>query len=688
MTVTGAGRDGVDLDRALDPDEPTVVPPPSSRFRSDIEALRAIAVVAVVAYHAGVPGFDGGFVGVDVFFVISGFLITGQMLRDADGPGFRFAEFYARRARRLLPAATLAIVGTLIGSALFLSPLVQSSIGADARSASLFFSNMRFAAEATDYFAAAKNPSPFQQFWSLSVEEQFYVVWPALVAVALIGSVVSARAHRRRLAVVLGVIVAVSFVACVWLTSYSQPWAFFWLGPRAWELGIGALLAVGAGRLARLRPGHRAAAGWTGLALVVGSVVLISSENAWPGYLAALPVLGTALLIAAGTAGRAPVLGRVFALAPFQWGGRYSYSLYLWHWPVLVIAADVFATVATSWVRACAFVVAVAVPAAVLSFHLVEKPVRHASALRTPRAALTMGALLVAGSVAATLLYGAVTVGGQLDAGRPAAVRGEDIGTGLPITEYVPTGMNPALADLADPSQSVPAPGCSNVEGGDATVTCVLGPGTAPPSVYIFGDSHAAHWSPVLERYAAERGIRIRRLAAGGCGSYLVEPLNEATRNCLAWRDEAFALIEQEQPEVVLLSNHSIAAQTRDREEWDRGVRETIRRISPSSRVVVLGVTPWSTTSIPECLAENLTATAECEPNADTYHRFSEDERKLATEEGAGWIDTASWLCTDDRCPVVVGDILVYRDKDHLTTAFIQARYDQLAAALDAARDG
>jgi peptidoglycan/LPS O-acetylase OafA/YrhL len=664
----------------------TTVEAPSapSRFRPDIEALRAIAVVAVVAYHAGVPGFDGGFVGVDVFFVISGFLITGQMLRDADGPGFRFAEFYARRARRLLPAATLAIIGTLVGSALFLSPLVHASIGADARSASLFFSNMRFASEATDYFAAARNPSPFQQFWSLSVEEQFYLVWPALVALALIGTVVSARAHRRRLAVVLGVLVAVSFVACVWLTSYSQPWAFFWLGPRAWELGIGALLAVGAGRIARLRPGHRAAAAATGLVLVLGSVVLISSEDAWPGYLAALPVLGTALLVAAGTGGRAPVLGRVFALAPFQWGGRYSYSLYLWHWPVLVIAAHVFATVASSWIRASAFVVVVAVPAAVLSFHLVEKPVRHAPALQTPRAALSMGALLVAGSVAATLLYGAVTVGSDLDAGRPAAVRGADIGTGLPITEYVPTGMNPALADLVDATPTPPPPGCSTIEGGDATVTCVLGPGTATPSLYIFGDSHAAHWTPVLERYAAERGIRIRRLAAGGCGSYLVTPVNESTRNCLAWRDEVFDLIEQEQPEVVLLSNHSIAAQNRDRDEWDRGVRETIRRISPSSRVVVLGVTPWSGTSIPECLAENLTATAECEPDADLYHRFSEDERRVSTEEGAGWIDTASWLCDDERCPVVVGDILVYRDKDHLTVPFIEARYDQLAAALDA----
>jgi hypothetical protein len=335
-------------------------------------------------------------------------------------------------------------------------------------------------------------------------------------------------------------------------------------------------------------------------------------------------------------------------------------------------------------VRASAVVVVIAVPAALLSFHLVEKPVRHARALRTPRAALTMGALLIAGSVAATLLYDAVTVGGQLDAGRPAEVRARDIGAGLPITEYVPSDMTPSLAEIAAEPPPVPsAPGCSRIEGGDASLTCVLGPGSAPPSIFIFGDSHAAHWTAALEQYAEERGIRIRRLAAGGCGSYLVTPINEATRNCLTWRDEAFDLIASEQPDLVVLSNNSFAAKTRDPDAWDRGVRETIRRISPSSRVAILGATPWAPEPIPECLAENLDATAECEPDAAAYHRFADEERRVAIDEGAGWIDTAAWLCDEDRCPVVVADILVYRDKDHLSVPFVRARAEQVAVALD-----
>jgi peptidoglycan/LPS O-acetylase OafA/YrhL len=189
-----------------------VVPSPPSRFRPDIEGLRAIAVIAVLAYHAGVPGFAGGCVGVDVFFVISGFLITGPMLRDVEGDGLRFQGFYARRARRLLPAATIVIIATLAGSALVLSPLAQASAGADARSAALFFSNMRFAGQATDYFAQQQNPSPFLHFWSLSVEEQFYLVWPGIVLAALVGAGRSAAAHRRRLTVVHAAIVVVTFV--------------------------------------------------------------------------------------------------------------------------------------------------------------------------------------------------------------------------------------------------------------------------------------------------------------------------------------------------------------------------------------------------------------------------------------------------------------------------------------------
>jgi hypothetical protein len=184
----------------------------SDRFRTDIEALRAIAVLAVVGFHAGVPGFSGGYVGVDVFFVISGFLITGQMLRDEQGSGFRFGRFYARRIRRLLPVATLVIITVLVGSLLFESPIYQESTADDARSAALFYSNFRFEDQATDYFQEDNPPSPYQHFWSLSAEEQFYFVWPSLFALTLLGAAASVARRRRRLAVALVAISAVSFV--------------------------------------------------------------------------------------------------------------------------------------------------------------------------------------------------------------------------------------------------------------------------------------------------------------------------------------------------------------------------------------------------------------------------------------------------------------------------------------------
>ena len=662
--------------------------PPSapSRFRPDIEGLRAVAVVAVLAFHAGVPGFAGGFVGVDVFFVISGFLITGQMLRDVDGTGLRFREFYARRARRLLPAATLVIVATLVGSALFLSPLQQASTGADSRAATLFYANMRFAGEATDYFAQGSAPSPFQHFWSLSVEEQFYLVWPAIVLLALVGAGRTAAAHRRRLGVVLAGLVVVSFIGCVWLTSYSQPWAFYWLAPRAWELAIGALLAVGIGRIARIDHPLKPVAGWVGMAAVVGSVVLLSDKVQWPGALAAIPVLGTALVIAAGIGAPGAALGRVLSLGPFQAVGRYSYSLYLWHWPALILAASVFPTVATNWVKAVGVLAVAAVPAALVSYHLVENPVRHASAFRPARAALTLGAVLIVTSLAASLLYGAVTVGGTLDAGRPAPVSGAAIGSGIPVTDFVPSDLTPALAELDEGAGNDDGPpGCRPANAGEATLTCILGDGDAAPSIFLFGDSHSAMWSSAFEEYADRNDIRVRRLTAGGCGSLSSPPTGGSTRNCDSWRAGAFELIEREQPDLVVLSNQSYKGYRRDAAEWEAGLRTSIERISPSSRVVVLGETPWSEDDIPDCLARNLENTRPCEPNANRAElgRISEVEQRVAAETGAGWIDTASWLCTEDRCPAIIGNILAYRDQDHLSRQLVLSRIDLLSAALD-----
>src|SRR3954467_14991084 len=273
-------------------------------FRPDIEGLRAVAVVAVVLFHAGVPGVPGGFVGVDVFFVVSGFLITGLLWREVGDTGrVRLARFYGARARRLLPVGIVVLVATAAASAWLLPPLQARAGLGDAVASAVYAGNYRLAVQGTDYLAADTPPSPFQHYWSLGVEEQFYLVWPTLLILT------AWLAFRRRadrpatpFVVVLGLVAAGSFTVSYLWTATLPSWAFFSLPSRAWELAAGGLVALTVGWWRRLPSWAAAAAGWTGLALIVGGCVRLGESTAYPGTAALLPVLGTALAVGGGCA--------------------------------------------------------------------------------------------------------------------------------------------------------------------------------------------------------------------------------------------------------------------------------------------------------------------------------------------------------------------------------------------------
>ena len=296
---------------------------PPDHFRPDVEGLRAVAVLLVPLYHAGVPGFGGGYVGVDVFFVISGFLITGLILRELETTGrLSITGFYSRRARRLLPAAALTLLVTVAASVALLSAVRIADVATDIASAAAYVSNLRFGIQAN----AA--PSPVLHFWSLSVEEQFYLFWPTLM-VALFWLSGRLRAGRRGLFAGIALVSALSLVACVWLTGQNQPWAFFLLPTRAWELGLGALLAVSLGRLPAIRPRIAAALVLAGLAAIALADLVLSDASVFPSVAASLPVAGAGLVILGGLG--KPLPARLLALPPFTFLGRVSYSIYLWH---------------------------------------------------------------------------------------------------------------------------------------------------------------------------------------------------------------------------------------------------------------------------------------------------------------------------------------------------------------------
>lgn len=367
-------------------------------FRPDVEGMRAVAVVLVLLYHAFGAPFTGGFVGVDVFFVISGFVITDVLLRERSDRGrISIPGFYARRVRRILPAATLVIVSTVAAAYRWLGFIAGNQIAEDGKWAAAFVANIRFALLGTDYFGEQLPPSPLQHMWSLGVEEQFYVVWPALFLVMVL--VGRGLRDRGALAVVLAIAMAASFAWSLVQTPANPTWAYFSPLTRAWELALGALIAVSGPAVGRISSGRL----WQSLAAVgligiVTSLFLVDAGMQFPGYVVALPVVSSGLLILAGCGNPGTWVGRALAIRPMQWIGARSYSLYLWHWPPLVIAAEHLGR-PLSAVQAGGLLAA-ALTATALTYRYVENPIRRSRFLAA-RTGLTLafGMVLIGGTV-------------------------------------------------------------------------------------------------------------------------------------------------------------------------------------------------------------------------------------------------------------------------------------------------
>jgi peptidoglycan/LPS O-acetylase OafA/YrhL len=462
--------------------------PGDRRFRPDVQGLRAVAVTLVVLFHAHVPGLGGGYVGVDVFFVISGFVITGVLLRERRSTGSTsILSFYARRVRRILPAATLVIIASVVASYVVVGQVIGGQTATDARWASVFLINVHFAATGTNYLSSQLPPSVLQNYWSLAVEEQFYLVYPMIFfAVAGLSQRVSLR---RRLSIVLGAAIVVSFLASIVQTSNDPTAAFFSPLPRVWELAVGALVAVSTLRLRRL-PAHIAALlSWFGLGFILVAAVVFSAATPYPGWRVALPVAGAAMIVAGGVAAPEYGVELLLRLRPFQWIGLVSYSLYLWHWPLLTLAAERSPSGSLS-VPAALLWVLVSLGLAIITYLLIENPIRHNAFLRMRRwASLGLGACLIASTLAVATV--------ELHLHEAAAL------------------ATPGLATLST-GAACPAPTSQ-----ERHALMGVGPGASrhvAARVLLIGDSTACSLLPGLEAVAAPQGVQIEDGAVIGCG--------------------------------------------------------------------------------------------------------------------------------------------------------------------------
>ena len=690
-------------------------------FRADIEGLRGVAVLAVVAYHAGLGGVGGGYVGVDVFYVLSGFLITGLLWEELARTGrLRLGAFYARRARRLLPAAVLVLVATLAASSAWLSPLQARVVARDALTAALYVANYRFAVQRTDYLAEA-SPSPLQHYWSLGVEEQFYLLWPVLLlAVFLVGRRLGTRSAAGA-AAVLSLAGAASFALSLRLTAVSQPWAFFSLPTRAWELAAGGLVGLAAPRLRRL-PGVAAATlGWLGLEAVLWSITQFSASTPFPGSAALFPVGGTAAVLAAGCA--APRLGPgvVLGWRPLQVGGKLSYSWYLWHWPLLVLAPAV-AGHALGMGQNLSLVAASGL-LALVTVKLVEDPVRFSPRLRArPGPSLALGAGLTAAAAAVAVGTASLT---PTPHGRGLAAPPVTIPMALPqrtsrakaqdaaaarlarlaapvedavahavAVRTVPANLDPPL-DRAHADQPQPVrDGCLIRWLGVRSGPCAYGSAGSRRTVVLYGDSHAAQWFPAVDRAARARRWRLVSLTKTTCPpvalSFWSPVLGRPYAECDRWRASVLRRIRAERPALVVLGAARHYGDVYRFQvygpAWISGLARMVREVrATGARVLVLGPTPKPRADVPDCLSRHLRNAVACAtPRAVAVDaRGLRAERRSVLRAGGSYLDVTPWLCTKATCAVVVGNLLAYRDDNHLSTTYTTWLAPLLAVWLD-----
>jgi len=680
--------------------------------RRDIEGLRALAVVAVLLYHFGVPGFDGGFVGVDVFFVISGFLITSLLLDEREDSGHvSIRRFYARRARRLLPISATVIVATVIAGAVWLPATRLHDLAEEARAAALFAANLLFADRGTNYLTAGLDPSPLRHYWSLAVEEQFYVVWPALIGLVTLG----ARNIRRRTGWAMTVIVVASFALSALLSADQPSWSYFGLHTRAWELGVGALLACMLPFIEQVSERVLAPIGWAGMMGIAVSVIVYGDVAVFPGWAAALPVLATAAVLAAGD-GTPESPSVVLGLAPLQYIGSRSYSLYLWHWPVIIIAEGHFLRALTTEEKLAA--AALTIVLAEVGYRLIENPIRRSKPLAArPAWSLTFGAVLVAtGVLAATVLAdydstertGVVAAAPDLTAPTTSQLTVTSVAeTTAPTSTVAPTppapitmqglpelpvivdaaaqtiapdNLRPGLTSANNDVATIYGDGCHQFGAQGVRTDCVFGDPNGSVTIALWGDSHAAQWFTPLEQMATAHGWRLLSLTQGSCTFLDVTVYDKKNdrefTNCGPWREAVRQYMREQSVDIVLLSAHwnLLSADTHktiSAREWNDhlpGLLDSLR--ADGMEPIVIGDSPNPDTTVPDCVAENTHRTDRCaaEQYGATERAIAEAIRPITAAAEVGFVEPGEWVCTDSGvCPPIIGDILVYRDGNHLS---------------------
>lgn len=648
-------------------------------FRPDIEGLRAIAILLVALYHAGLPFLPGGFIGVDLFFVLSGYLITGLLVKEIERNGtVDFATFYARRARRLIPAAAFMVLVTLGVAQFVYAPQELITLAKDAMTTALYASNLWFAHVSTDYLASDAAKSALLHTWSLSVEEQFYFVWPMFLLIAFRGKR-GAAPQRKRLLRAMGVLSLLSLGFSLWLTQVAQPWAFFASPVRAWEFAVGGMACLLPGTWMAARPWLRRAAFWGGVSLILAAALSYDHSTTFPGWAALMPVLGTLLTLISHTPEQNSLGARMLQHPIVQWLGSRSYSWYLWHWPVLVMAKVLYPDFGVVLGLAC---LSVALVMAEISYRVVETPLRFSPMLsRRPAYSIALALGLTIVTATSAEIWRQI---GHREANSPAQLDFTRAMNDIPSTIYN-SDCHLSLLETA-------------------TGDCVFGDPTGTKTVVLFGDSHAAQWFPALETLANEQNWRLVSFTKSACPVAWVLPQNRqlgrAYNECNQWREAIVNKIIALQPAIVVMGYYRYVSLPRAEmdgiraDQWQEGMQQTFKRFDEASiPVAVLRDSLHPGFDVPTCLARkaaspwrNLNCDYSRQPALDSME-YQLTRNAARPFKQVSFIDLSSEICAGDDCsPVDINSgVVLFRDNHHLTTAAVRQMAPQLNTALLAA---
>ena len=674
-------------------------------------------MLLVVLDHARIGPFRGGFIGVDVFFVISGFLITGLLIGEAQRTHrISLLGFYARRAKRIIPAATVVLAVTAVASYFVLNGVSAVRLFKDSVWATFFAANIKFAQDETDYWAQDAGTSPIQHYWSLAVEEQFYLVWP-LVVLLLVWLFRPRGRDRRAIVVTIAVVSLVSFAYGVWLTGTEPLGAYFSTPARAWELGLGAGVAAALLRIRRLPGALLAAASWTGLVMVGAAAVLFTEGTRVPGVAALLPVVGTALLLGGGAAAASWGPQRLLGLAPMRWVGDRSYSYYLWHWPALILVAAVWRT-PSGW--SGLLVAAGALVLADLSYRFVENPFRTATFLKPQLRGILLypASVVLLGIVLWSAHHQVVSDLGDPEPAITTSNFGQESGEEADFSDDPAVAIVEASVLAAQNGQPIPQPlkpdALSLVETDDPVAAdlgdceyfgipdpmplCPLGDPDGDKTMVLVGDSHMRHWIPALGKIAAQQGYRAYYFVLQGCTPALVQPVSPRTdapdEDCAFFHEWTQEQIEELQPDLVVMSTDTQfeyvdneGRRTKDNQEIaaliEQGMVDRIEATRPyAGRIVVIGDVPRLKFD-PEVITERGATLADglSAPQARSM-QMRRAVKAAVDATGVDYVDPKKWFCAYDLCPAVVGDFITHRDRGHMTLEYGRSLAGPLARAM------